>query len=144
MQIDTIHLYPQLVQRFDYEDFSDQFNNDGIDDVDSDDEEQQTLRRKIHMIEMPLPDVEKSLIGPEIFNILYICFNSVNQSVPYNFFKYALVSCPNLAEFTLERFNTPSFNIRAAPRDYYYRVPLESTTTQDNLKVVKLLEGIVL
>lgn len=102
------------------------------------------------MIEMPLPDADKTLIDPKIFNSLRITFNNVNETVPYNFFKYALDSCPTLSYFEVYHLNTRGFKIRATTQDFYSkreeidRSSTTSTSTQNNLKMIRLLDGIAL
>lgn len=144
--------YLSFCYRLDYEDFKEQFNNNNNNNkndmnVDQDDDEEAAqYRRTTSMLEMPLPDTDTTLIGPNIFNNLRISFNSVNETVPYNFFKYALVNCPNLSFFEVYRLSTPGFKIRAMSQDFGPRRKEmdPSTSTQDNIKVIKLLDGIAL
>lgn len=139
-----------------YEDFLVQFYMEGIENelfraMNVMNEEHEEATKRIRSIEMPLSDVEKSLVGPEIFNTLTISFSTVNETVPCSFFKYALVNCPNLSYLDVKCVATPGFKIRAMPsQDYYHGTKKKlgpSTTTaetQDNLKVIKLLEDIAL
>lgn len=90
--------YISFCYRLDYDDFKEQFNNDMDEDQDNDEETQEKKLRTCS-IEMPLPNKDKTVIGPEIFNRLSMSFNTISKAVPYNFFKYALVNCPNLSYF---------------------------------------------
>lgn len=121
----------------DGEDFQGQSNNNTSNDMDVDQD---------MMIEMTLRDTDKTLIGPGIFNSLSICCNDINETAPYNFFKYALVNCPNLTYFEVSRLNMPKTKISAMRHGYYCReeIPDPSTRTQDNFKMIKLLDGITL
>lgn len=133
--IDNKHL--KFWYGLDGEDFQEQSNNNTSNDMDVDQD---------MMIEITLRDTDKTLIGPGIFNSLSISCNDINETASYNFFKYALVNCPNLTYFEVSRLNMPKTKISAMGHGYYCRGEIldPSTRTQDNFKVIKLLNGIAL
>lgn len=123
----------------DYEDFQDKLDNNGV----NVDQVREGVRRGINTLEMPLPDAERTLLG--IFNELRIHFNTPHKTVPYNFFKYALINCPNISFFQLECFNLPGYKIYAKPYNYRGADIIDPLSkAQDNIKMIQLSESIAL
>lgn len=77
-------------------------------DYQEEDDEGAERRRAAHVkrisdaFEMPLPDVGRSLIGPEAVNIWTFYISSREYpTITHQLFKYALVNCPHLQFFEL-------------------------------------------
>lgn len=113
-------------------------------EFDGEDEEQEEEERQAAFVkrvsdafEMPLPDVRKSLIGPDVISFwkFYIC--RTYPSLPYRLIKYALANSPRLQ---LLEYNTRTgFKIILSPsckiqRDRQLDKSNPTGTSQEYLK----------
>lgn len=73
----------------------------GEDSIEEDEEEEEesqeaSFERISDAFEMSLPDLEKSLVGPDVVNCWKICICRAYPSIPYRLLKYSLANCPRL------------------------------------------------
>lgn len=69
---------------------------------DSDDEEVEALIQRVSdAFELPFPDIEKSLIGPNVINNWQFIILKRYSSIPYKLLKYVLLNSPRLQFFEL-------------------------------------------